>query len=68
MDIYRYEIGVIINNNRYTVACSNDLEQATIVYEQAIDKYTKNKNDHVIVFMYDYDKIENLNYYDNEID
>ena len=65
IEIYRYEVGVIINNNRDTVCATNDLETATYFYEATINKYT-NKNDHVIIFLYDYDKHANINFYDSQ--
>lgn len=66
-DIRRFEIGVIINNNRYTVKTTNDIEEATEYYEETVHHYS-NDNNHVIVFLYDYDKNTNINYYDSELD
>lgn len=66
-DIRRFEIGVIINNNRYTVKTTNDIEEATEYYEETVHHYSNNNN-HVIVFLYDYDKNTNINYYDSELD
>ena len=52
LDIYRYEVGTIINNNINT-----------------IKKYSPNNDkNHTIVFLYDYDKNTNINYFDNESD
>lgn len=65
IEIYRYEVGTIINNNRDTVCATNDLEIATLYYEATINKYN-DKNDHVIVFLYDYDKHTNINFYDSQ--
>lgn len=66
LGIYRYEVGTIINSNR-NVICTNDLETANNFYEAAIKKYAPdNAIDHVIVFLYDYDKNANINYYDSE--
>lgn len=66
-DIRRFEVGAIVNNNRHTICTSNDIEEATLVYERAVHSY-KNDIDHVIVFMFDYDKGTNINYYDSEVD
>lgn len=66
IEIYKYEVGTIINNNRDTVCVTNDLETATYFYEATIKKYINNKNDHVIIFLYDYDKHANINFYDSQ--
>lgn len=65
--ICRYEVGTIINNNRYTIHVGNDLESANNFYEATVNKYW-NKHDHVIVFLYDYDKNANINYYDSDVE
>lgn len=65
IEIYQYEVGTIINNNRDTICVTNDLETATYFYEATINKHI-DKNDHVIVFLYDYDKHANINFYDSE--
>lgn len=66
-DIRRFEVGAIVNNNRYTIKTTNDIEEATVAYERAVHSY-KNDIDHVIIFMFDYDKGTNVNYYDSEVD
>lgn len=67
MTICKYEVGTIINNNRDTIYAGNDLESANNYYESCINKYS-NTDCHVIVFLYDYDKNTNINYYDSETD
>lgn len=67
LTICRYEVGTIINNNRDTIHVSNDLETANNFYEATINKYW-DKHDHVIVFLYDYDKNTNINYYDSYVE
>lgn len=67
MIICRYEVGTFINNNRDTIYVGNDLESANNFYEKTVDKY-RDTYDHVIVFLYDYDKHANINYYDGETD
>lgn len=67
IEIKRFEVGAIINNNRYTICTTNDIEKATIKYEQAINNHV-NFKDHIIIFLYDYDKNTNINYYDSEVD
>lgn len=65
-DIYRYEVGTIINENRNTIAVTNSLEAANIIYEKVIEDL--DYIDHSIVYIYDYDKNANINYYDSEVD
>lgn len=67
IEIRRFEVGAIVNNNRYTIKTTNDVEEATIAYEHATHSY-RNVIDHVIIFMFDYDKGTNVNYYDSEVD
>ena len=67
-DICRYEVGKIVNN-RDTIIVTNDLETANNYYEAAIKKLSPpNDINHTIIFLYDYDKNANINYYDSEID
>lgn len=67
IEIKRFEVGAIVNNNRYIIYVTNDIEQATIKYEQAVSAHF-NFKDHIIIFLYDYDKNANINYYDSEVD
>lgn len=65
--IYRYEVVVIINNNRKTVLVTNDLDIANQTYEKCIEKYSPNDDtNHTIILLYDYDQNANINYYDSE--
>lgn len=64
--IYRYEVATIINGNRNTIAATNDLEIAKNVYESTVRIATNEKK--VVVFLYDYDKNANIEYYDSSID
>lgn len=68
-DICRYEVGTIINNNRDTIVVTNDLEIANNYYEATIKKLNSiNDISHTIIFLYDYDKNSNINYYDSKVD
>lgn len=67
IEIRRFEIGAIVNNNRFTIKTTNDIEEATKYYEHAINAYNPDTN-HVIIFLFDYDKNTNINYYDSEVD
>lgn len=69
IDICKYELLEIINNERKVIAVGNDLEAITIMYSNIVEKYhNKTTKDHVIITLFDYDKAININYYDNEID
>lgn len=69
LEMYRYEVGTIINNNRNTIICTDYLSIANEYYEKTVKKYSSDNNlNHSIVFLYDYDKNTNINYYDNEVD
>lgn len=66
-DMFKYEVGIIVNNNRDTICATNDLETANNIYEAAIRMYSPdNDANHTIIFLYDYDKNANINYYNNE--
>lgn len=68
-DMCQYEVGTIINNNRDTIVVTNDLETANNYYEAAIKKLSStNDINHTIIFLYDYDKNTNINYYDSMFD
>lgn len=67
IEIRRFEVGTIINNNRHTIITTNDIKKATDAYEYAVHIY-RNVIDHVVIFMFDYDKGTNVNYYDSEVD
>ena len=62
-----YEVGSIINENRTTHIATYYLNIAEQVYENLLNKYKNSKN-HVILFLYDYDKNTNIKYYDSETD
>ena len=66
-NIRRFEVGAIINNNRYIITVANDIDFANNMYQKAIDNY-RNSINHVILFVFDYDKGININYYDSEVD
>ena len=54
-------------NNRYIITATNDIDFANNMYQKAIDNY-RNSINHVILFVFDYDKGININYYDSEVD
>ena len=67
IEIRRFEIGAIVNGQRYTIKTTNDVEDAVKSYEDAVNIYKKDEN-HVDIFLFDYDKNTNINYYDSEVD
>lgn len=67
IEIRRFEVGAIVNGQRYTIKTTNDVEDAVEFYEKAVDMYKKDKN-HVTIFLFDYDKNTNINYYDSQVD
>lgn len=65
-DLYRYEVGISIDDCKDKIAISNDLEAITKVFEEQVEKYSRGDViHHAIIYLYDYDKHANLNYYDN---
>ena len=69
LSICRYEVGIIVNNNRDTILVTDNLELANHYYEKAIARFSpENDENHTIIFLYDYDKNANINYFDSETD
>lgn len=66
-DIRRFEVGAIINNNRYIITTTNDIDVANAKYQDTVNSY-RNSINHVIIFVFDYDKNTNISYYDSEVD
>ena len=66
-DIRRFEVGAIINNNRYIITTTNDIDVDNAKYQDTVNSY-KNSINHVIIFIFDYDKNTNISYYDSEVD
>ena len=67
IEIRRFEVGAIVNGQRYTIKTTNDVEDAVKSYENAVNIYKKDEN-HVSIFLFDYDKNTNINYYDSQVD
>ena len=67
MEIRHFEVGAIVNGQRYTIKTTNNVEDAVKSYEDAVNIYKKDEN-HVDIFLFDYDKNTNINYYDSEVD
>lgn len=64
--IKRYEVGTISDNDgRKTILATNDLQTATECFENTVNVVSKDDKYHYKVFLFDYDKNCNLNYYDS---
>lgn len=70
MEIGRFEIGIIRNGNRYTVAVTKDYKNANIIYRRLVDRDMQRQDNDVqtIIFIFDYDKNTNIDYYDSNTD
>lgn len=68
-EIKRYEVGTICEEQgRKTILTTNDLELANTKYEKIVHSIPNNYKFHIKVFLFDYDKNCNLNYYDSIAD
>lgn len=65
-DIYKYEIGIITNEDRDTKAVTNNEQTAISVFSSLVENNKNNRDDHIIIFVFDYDKNTNIRYYDNQ--
>lgn len=64
--IKRYEVGRISDHGgRETILVTNDITAATECYENLVNNVEDNSKFHVKIFLFDYDKNCNLNYYDS---
>ena len=64
--IKRYEVGTISDNDgRKTILATNNLQTATECFENTVNAVSKDDKYHYKVFLFDYDKNCNLNYYDS---
>lgn len=65
-EIANYEVGYNKNDQSHIIYVGSDLEEATFIYERAIETHcTKDNINHIIVYLYDYEKQCNLNYFNN---
>lgn len=68
-DIIRYEVGRISEHaGRETILATNNLKAANELYESLVNNIELNSKYHVQIFIFDYDKNCNLNYYDSATD
>ena len=62
-----YELGEIINDNRRTIIATHNKILAKKIFDEIVEQ-AKLSNNHHIVFIYDYNKNTNIEYFDNESD
>lgn len=65
-DIATYEVGYNLNDQSHIVYVGYSLEDATVVYEYTVETHAIiGTTNHIIVWLYDYEKQSNINYYNN---
>lgn len=69
MEIGRFEVGKIENGLRSIIAVTKDYKTAYKYYKEAVSEANiKNTNNQIILFVFDYDKNVNVEYYDSYTD
>lgn len=67
-EVFRYIIGVVINNNNKIRAVTNVLSSAEAEYKVLMDKYIYDTENNIKVYLFDFDKNTNIKEYDNRMD
>lgn len=67
-EIFRYIIGVVINNNNKIRAVTNVLSSAEAEYKVLMDKYIYDTENNIKIYLFDFDKNTNIKEYDNTLD
>ena len=67
-EVFRYIVGVIINDNNKIRAVTNVLPSAEAEYKVLIDKYGFDTQNSIKVYLFDFDKNTNIKEYDNKLD
>ena len=67
-EVFRYIIGVVINNNNKIRAATNVLSSAEAEYNVLIDKYIYDTENDIKIYLFDFDKNTNIKEYDNTLD
>lgn len=67
-EVFRYIIGVIINDNNKIRAATNVLPSAEAEYKVLMDRYASDTENSIIVYLFDFDKNTNIKEYDNKLD
>jgi hypothetical protein len=67
-EVFRYIIGVVINNNNKIRAVTNVLSSAEAEYKVLMDKYIYDTENDIKIYLFDFDKNTNIKEYDNTLD
>lgn len=68
LEIPRYEVVKIVNENRNTIMITDNIDVALSSFNSNVDSINNNTKNHIVIFIYDYDKNKNIKYYDSEFD
>lgn len=68
LEIPRYEVVKIVNENRNTIMITDNIDVALSCFNHSVDSINNNTKNHIVIFIYDYDKNANIKYYDSEFD
>lgn len=67
-EVFRYIVGVIINDNNKIRAVTNVLPSAEVEYKVLMDRYGSDTENSIKVYLFDFDKNTNIKEYDNKLD
>lgn len=67
-DIGRYEVGIVRCDDKLTLGATNDLTIAENIYNDAIALFDIHINSNVVIYIYDFERNTNIEYYDSAIE
>lgn len=67
-EVFRYIIGVNINGNNKIKAVTNVLPSAEAEYTVLMNRYEFDTENHIKVYIFDFDKNTNIKEYDSNMD
>lgn len=67
-EVFRYIVGVVINDNNKIRAVTNVLPSAEAEYKVLMDTYSSDTENSIKVYLFDFDKNTNIKEYDNKLD
>lgn len=67
-EVFRYIVGVVINDNNKIRAVTNVLPSAEAEYKVLMDRYGSDTENSIKVYLFDFDKNTNIKEYDNKLD
>lgn len=68
LEVFRYIIGVKINGKDHPKAATNILESAEAVYIDLVLRHNTEEDNHIFVYLFDFEKNTNIGEYDNYLD